>query len=169
MLCIEFVPLHGERLLNVQGVVLYVEWGNIDKEHIACDASVVPPVENLCRNILCMTLVVHFYDDGVLTLLELFGHIEVERCKATNVVSHFLTIYIDVAIIIDSTEIEQGVATLSGMPIKTFLEPYCAFVEKQALVSCVPVRGDGHSGRGVEVIFDKVFWTLRFCIAEKAP
>ena len=86
-----------------------------------------------------MALVIYFHDDSVLAIFQLLGHIEIERCKPTDVVSHLGAVHIDVAVIIDSAEVEQSVASLCRMPIETLLEPYRTLVEEQAFVSGVPV------------------------------
>ena len=169
LLCVELVALLLERLLDLQGVVLDVEWRHIHQQHVAGDAAVVPPVEDLRGHILCMALVVHLHDDGVLALLQLLGHIEVESGEATDVVSHLRAVHINVTVVVDRTKVEQGVASLSGMPVKALLEPHRSLVEEQAFVPRVPIGWNGHGGRGVEVILDEVFWTLWLRIAEESP
>ena len=169
LLCVGLATFHLERLLELEGVVLDIEGSHVDEQHVACDASIIPPVEDLGGHILCMTLVIDLHDDGVLAILELLGHVEIEGCETADVVSNLLAVHIDMAVVVDSTKVEQGVASIGRVPIETLLEPYGALVEEQTFVACVPVRRNRHGGRGVEVIFDEVFRTLWLRIAEEAP
>ena len=127
-----------------------------------------------------MTFVVNLDNDGVLcrgrmtrgrgrALDEQVGDVEVEGGETAYVVACLLAVYPHVAVVVDSTEVEQGTVVAHGHCLETGLEPYRAFVEEETIVLCVPVAGNLHGGRLVEVVFYQVLGTLGFRIEEESP
>ena len=58
-----------------------------------------------------MAFVVDLYDDEVLTLFQLVSYVEVERSEAADMVSHMVSVPIDVSIVVDSSVVEQFAST----------------------------------------------------------
>ena len=79
-----------------------------------------------------------------------------------------LTVDPDVAVIVDSTEVEQRATVVHGNSLETLLKPNGALVEEETLVAGVPVRRNLHHVRLVEVVFDKVLRALRLRVDEEA-
>ena len=170
------VQLHGEAQTatleaeQLQRVVLHIGGRNIDEQHVARDAAIVPPVEDLRGHILGVALVVDLHDDEVLAILQLIGDIEVERCEAADVVAHMFAVHIDVRIVVHCSEIQQRAARwVGGWPLELLVEPHRSLIEEQAFVACVPVGRNGHLLGLVEVVFDEVFRLLRLLVAEESP
>ena len=116
-----------------------------------------------------MTLVVDFDDEDVLSLFQHVADIVVEWREATDVMSHMPAVHIDMAVVVDGTEIQQRPHILHRHGLKTLLEPNCPFIEEQSLVLCVPITGNPHGGRFVEVVLNQVFRLLRLSILEESP
>ena len=116
-----------------------------------------------------MTLVVHFDDDHILALVQLFGDIEVERCEPAHMMAHMMPVHIDMSIVVDSPEIQQCPASVLWPVLETTLQPYRSLVEEQPLVLRVPVARHLHGGSLVEIILYQVFGLLRLGIAEESP
>ena len=95
-------------LFQLEAIVLQVECRHLHQFHVASDAAIVPPVENLCGHIFCVALVVYLHDDVVLTLLQQVGNIVVEGREAAYVMPHMLPVHIHMRIIIHSTKVEQN-------------------------------------------------------------
>ena len=53
-----------------------------------------------------MALVVDLHDDEVLAVLQLVGHVEVERREATHVVTHVMAVHVDVRVVVHGAEVE---------------------------------------------------------------
>ena len=81
---------------KTKAIILYIGGSDIDEQHVACDATIVPPVEDLGGNILGMALVIDLEDDEVFSLLQLIGHIVVEWGETSHMVSDKLAIDIDI-------------------------------------------------------------------------
>ena len=139
-----------------------------DEQHIASNAAVVPPVEDLRGHIFRMTLVVNLHDNLVLAVLKEVGHVVVERCETALMVSGLLTVHIDMGIVVDGSEVEQGATACLWMKLKAALQPYGSFVEEESLVLGVPVARYLHGLSLVEVVFDEVFWVPGLGIDEEA-
>ena len=104
-----------------------------------------------------------------LALTGFIGHVVVERCKTADVVADFLTVYINVAIVVHCTEIEQRMATVLLGVIERFLVPDGTLVEEQSLRLRVPVARHIHGRCLVEVVLYQVFRPLHLCVLEESP
>ena len=154
----------GISLDKLQIVIFKIYHRHLDQRDITGDATIVPPVEDKRGHILGTTLVVDLHDDDVFALDEQVADIIIEWCETANVVTSPLTVDPDVAVVVDGTEVEQGAIVLCRLSLETFLEPDGTFVEKEALVACVPVGGNLHHVRLVEVVLDKILRALGFSI-----
>ena len=81
----------------------------------------------------------------------------------------FLAVYPDTAVVVDCTEIEQCTVVLCRYSLETRLKPDSAFIEEEPFILRIPVRGNPHGGRLVEVVFDEVFGPLGFGVDEESP
>ena len=158
----------GIGLGELQVVILEIYLRHLDQTDIAGDATVVPPVEDERGHILGAALVVDLNDDHVFALDEQVADIIVERCETTNMVTSSLTVYPDIAVVVDGTEVEQGAIIVHGNGLETLLKPDGAFVEEEALVARVPVGGNLHHVRLVEVVLDKILRALGFGVDKEA-
>ena len=78
----------GVGLQQLQLVVLDVGLGHVDEQHVAYDAAVVPPVEDLRGHGLGLALVVDLDDDHVLAVAQLVGDVSIESCETSDVGAH---------------------------------------------------------------------------------
>ena len=108
----------------MQRIVVDISLANGEQQHVAGNAAVVPPVEDLCRHIVSMALVVHLYDNIVLSLLHKIGHIETERGETAYVPSRLFAIHIDNGLVVHCTKIEQRTLTFIELIIEVALQPY---------------------------------------------
>ena len=151
-------------LHQLQVVVLQIVHGHLYQLHVAGDATIVPPVEDLCGHILGMALVINLDHDGVLALNQQVADVEVESSKATHVVTSLLTIHPYMTVVVDGTKIQQGTALSHGHGLETLLKPYGSLVEEQALVLRVPVRRNLHRRRFIKIVLYQILWFLGFGI-----
>ena len=154
---------------HMQVVVFKVNRRNLHQPYVAGDAAIVPPVEDLCGNILGMALVVHLDDDDVLTVDEQVADVEVEWCEAADMMTGLLAIHPHMTVVVDGAEVKQRAVVLHGYGLKASHKPYRAFIEEQPFVLRVPVGGYLHGGRLVEIVLYQVFRMLRLGISEEAP
>ena len=150
-------------------VILDIRLCHIDETDVACDATIVPPVENQCRYVLDTSLVVHLHYQHVFTLFQQFRHIHIKRCEAAYMVACLLSIHIYVSLVVHCSKVEQCAAPCRLVPIERALKPYRTLIEEQPLVLRVPVARHHHCRCLVEVVFYQVFWSLRLCILEESP
>ena len=120
-----------------------------------------------------MAFVIDFHDDDVLALLQLVRHVEVERGETTDVVTHMVSVHVDVGVVVHGSEVEQRAPLLASLCgsrlVEPLHEPNSSFVEEQSLVARVPIGRNLHGFSLVEVVFDEVLRLLWLCVAEESP
>ena len=116
-----------------------------------------------------MPFVVDLHNDKVLAIHKLVGDVEVEGSESAFMVSYFPPVHIDMSVVVDGTEIEEGSAVLLLLELEAALQPYCPFIEEQTVVLGVPVAGNLHGRGSVEVILNEVFRFARLRISEEPP
>ena len=142
--------------VELQRVVFDIRLWHADQHHVAGNASVVPPVEDACRHVVLMALVVYLHNHKVLALLHHVGHVETERRETTFMPTGFLAVDIDDGLIVDGTEVQQQALALDGCVVEVALHPYRTLIEKQLCQLCVPVARHMHGRRLVEVVLYEV-------------
>ena len=116
-----------------------------------------------------MALIVDLHDDDILALAQQVTDIEVERGKATNMMTCFLAIHPHATVIVDCPKVKQRATIAHRHSLKTLLKPDGTLVEEQTLVLCIPVTRDLHRWRLIEVVFNQVFRALGLGILEESP
>ena len=153
---------------QLQAIILQIHLWNLDQLHIACDAAIIPPVENQCRHSVGMTLIIHLHNHRILALHKQIADVVVKSRKAAYVVTRLLAVYPHVAVVVHGTEIQQRLIILHRHSLETLLEPHGSLVEEETLVLRVPVRRYLHDVRLIKIILNQVLRALRLRIDEEA-
>ena len=152
-----------------QFIVLDVDRCYVDEQDVARDAAVVPPVEDTGGHGLGLAFVIDHDDDGVLAIMNLVGHVHVERREAAHVVPYLSAVQPNTSLVVHGAEVEDGAAVGLLLIVETAHQPHRTFVEEQLVVLRVPVARHLHDGRGVEVVLDEIFGTCGLGVAEEPP
>ena len=156
-------------LVELDAVVLDESLLDRHEEHVASDAAVVPPVEDIGRNGFWMALVIDLHNHIVLSFFQSIGDVEVERREATEVSALLLAVDIDHGFVVDSAEIEQHALVGLWLIVEGATEPYSALVEEETFVLNVPVARNVHLVGGVEIVFYQFERRFLMSIEEEAP
>ena len=154
------LPVHAHNSLDgvgrtgfqPHGVTLDKAFGNRHQHHVARDAAVVEPVADDGRHAFGQPFVVHGHHQRILPVAEQVRHIEIERRIAAFVVADMLPVQKDMGEVVRSPEIE--VLPFSGLAGSRELmaQPNHPFVVEELIHLRIPVAGNGHHGRKVEVV-----------------
>ena len=93
-------------LAQTEFVVLDVDGIHLYQQHVAGNAAIVPPVEDLCRNVLCAPLVVDLHDDHILAVQEQVRDIHVEGRESTYMMPCQSAVHVDVGLVVHGSEVE---------------------------------------------------------------
>ena len=142
--------------------------GSFYEVHVACNPTIVPPIELDSGHGIDAPDIAHFHDQIVLAVLQYRSSLEVETGKSAFVISQLLTVEVNRSLVVHSPEVDEDAFSNLFAINESPLVPDCPFVEHQRLTLRIPVAGNVDHRRSIEAVLHKVSLVLRLGVAEKS-
>jgi len=137
--------------------------------YVAGDAPVVPPVGVDGGDLVGVTGVVGFYDEGVVAFPELVGDLELEWREAALVCAELFAVEIDMRLVVDGAEVKEVALMGVFRQLEDAAVPDGTFVIQEFVVLGVPVARDLECRAAIEIVFDELAFVGLFLSSKKPP